>query len=175
MLPLWFSQYIYFNINKKANYISMNRFCLSLENVRIVFVFYSSSVFPALVVSIHHLWFRFILIYGLQPGRNIYLRLSFLNGNSKHEEKGGWTLAVTLTRTASFDDRRLFVSPADTRCLFLVHVFTYLAISTGACSVSLDEPGLSSFALWKSNEIFLHTTEKRIVAYKNEIEEKSGQ
>lgn len=66
-----------FNINKWWNstkitilywfaIVDMRMFSLLLS---LLLLLRSSCVFSALVVSIHHLWFRFILIYVPQPGK----------------------------------------------------------------------------------------------------------
>lgn len=158
MLPLWFSQSIYFNINKKENYISISRIafvyvkifeefrffrCLSCS---IVLVCFSTCCFNSpFMISIHSdLWSM------LQPGKIfIFTR-----------KKGGWTRSVFLTRTAAYDDRQIFVSLVQLGCLFLVHVFTYCAISFNACSVPLTNRSLFVRSMKKQWNIFTHDREK---------------
>lgn len=159
-------------MKSKENYNSiLIRFCLC-GNIPIVFSSFVSSlvvlvVFSALVVSIHHLWFRFILIYGLRARSNIHLLLSFLN--EQHEEKGAdLMLSFSLVRPSS---SVRFIRPnmpsLSRPCLRVSRHFVSRMLRFTRRTGSL------SVCFIKSNEIFLHTEKKsRIVAYKNEIEEK---
>lgn len=161
MLPLWFSQSIYFNINKKENYISISRiaFVYVKKFLSLSLVLNSSCVFSALVVSIHHLWISIHSdLWSTAPVKYLSSTL-FLNEHN--EEKKGAELVPSFSLAQQhYDDRQIFVSLVQSCCLFLVHVFTYRAISFNACSVLLPNRSLFVRSMKKQWNIFTHDREK---------------
>lgn len=174
-------------IGASENYNSiLIRYCFCW-NTSIVLVFafvlemlvHSSCVFSALVVSIHHLWFRFILIYGPEPGK-IFIFDSLSQWASTRKKGADLMLSSSLPQSSTSIVIRLSLSLIRAIAFTLMSSPIAPSHSTHAPSHSRDR-FLFARLHKKQWNIFTHEKRRkeksRIVAYKNEIEgeEKSGQ
>lgn len=135
----------------------------------VVLVCFQHLLFQFTIYDFDSFWFMC-----LSPVKYLSPTL-FLN-----EQLGGRPMVVFLSPPPSCDDRQSFISFARCCCHCLAYGLTYLAFSARACSVPFTIPVSLRSPHKKQWNIFTHEERRkeksRIVAYKNEIEEKkSGQ
>ena len=172
-----------FNINKwwkfNENYnshIDSLLFCMKIFEIKSVFV---SSVVFIVLVCFQHLLFQFTIYDFDSFWFMCYSPVKYLSSTlflNEHTRKKGADLSLSFSCCQLYSvDRQIFVSFTHSCCLFHTRVFTYFAISCSACSVPFIDRFL--FVRFEKAMKYFYTREekKRIVAYKNEIEEKSGQ